>query len=227
MVSHFAVKLELNKGVNKMAILGKGGYDSPENKKRREKKEFLEKEEKEQRRRKRSQAVEKTAKERDEMLVKDVKSIKDVAKGGKDFIKLIGKGAKNVGKGIRQAVAPTPEEKKQIAEMKRLHMKQVKEQNIKDRAEKIKREKARRAGAPDSEGKYVYDAVLRDRQNKIKPKNLKKTLSNKKVAQVMKDQVDAMKKQDAKRGAKETKEEGIGSFKVGGPILDRNYLKGR
>ena len=43
----------------------------------------------------------------------------------------------------------------------------------------------------------------------------------------MKDQVDAMKKQDAKRGAKETKEEGIGSFKVGGPILDRNYLKGR
>ena len=118
MVSHFAVKLELNKGVNKMAILGKGGYDSPENKKRREKKEFLEKEEKEQRRRKRSQAVEKTAKERDEMLVKDVKSIKDVAKGGKDFIKLIGKGAKNVGKGIRQAVAPTPEEKKQYRRLR-------------------------------------------------------------------------------------------------------------
>tara|TARA_R100000995_G_C3473618_1_gene119646 strand:- start:168 stop:782 length:615 start_codon:yes stop_codon:yes gene_type:complete len=204
-----------------MAILGKGGYDSPENKKRREKKEFLEKEEKEQRRRKKS------AKEKDRLLVKDVKSVKDVTKGGKDFLKDLSQGAKNVGKNIRQAVAPTPEEKKQIAEMKRLHMKRVKERNIKDRAERIKREKAIRAGAPDSEGKYVYDAVLRDRQDKIKPKNLKKTLSDKKVAQVMKDQVDAMKKQDAKRGAKETKEEGIGSFKVGGLILDRNYLKGK
>ena len=43
MVSHFAVKLELNKGANKMAIFGKGGYDSPENEKEEKKKKLLKK----------------------------------------------------------------------------------------------------------------------------------------------------------------------------------------
>ena len=227
MVSHFAVKLELNKGANKMAIFGKGGYDSPENEKRREKKEAVKKKEKKEKQQKINERIEKRAKETDTMLTKDVKGIKDIAKGGKDFIREIKKGAKNV----KRAFAPTPAEKKLDDKTKAQYMKLV-EKRFKEKTKKAQKEyKARKAGAPDNKPSAnsggVYKAVRREAEKKIKPSSLKSTLSDKKVAKVMTDQVNAMKKQAAKRGAKETKEEGIGNFKVGGPIMDRNYLKGK
>ena len=220
MVSHFAVKLELNKGANKMAIFGKGGYDSPENEKRREKKEAVEKKEKKEKQQKFEERARKRAKEKGTMLTKDVKGIKDIAKGGKDFIGELKRGAGL----LKRAYAPTPAEKKEDDKNKAQYMKLV-EKRFKEKTKKAQKEyKARKAGAPDNKGKYVYDAVRREAQEKIKPRSLKSTLSDKKVAKVMTDQVDAMKKQDAKRGAKE---EGTGNFKAGGPIMDRNYLKGR
>ena len=227
MVSHFAVKLELNKGANKMAIFGKGGYDSPENEKRREKKEAVEKKEKKEKQQKFEERARKRAKEKGTMLTKDVRSIKDIAKGGKDFIGELKKGAKN----IKRAYAPTPAEKKEDDKNKAQYRKILLKRNIEANNERIKRTKARKAGAPDNKPAAnsggVYKAVRREAEKKIKPRSLKSTLSDKKVAKVMTDQVDAMKKQAAKRGAKETKEEGTGNFKAGGPIMDRNYLKGR
>jgi hypothetical protein len=204
------VKLELNKGVNKMAIFGKGGYDSPENKKRIEKKEAVIKKEKEkklQEYRKRQVA---SAKESDTMLVKDIKSFKDLAKGGNDVVR-----------DFKRAFAPTAAEKKEEAEMRPRYMEQLEKRNKEEGIEYRKKRKAQKAGAPDNTGKYVYDAVIRERQKKIKPSSLISTTNPQKVAKTMKDQVDAMKKQDAKRGAEETKE-----MKHGG-LVDRNYLKGR
>ena len=224
MVLHFAVKLELNKGVNKMGLFSKGGYDSPENKKRRETKEAVEKKEKEEKQQKINERIEKRAREKGITLVKDVKGIKDVAKGGKEFLKELHQGAKNVNQAIKRGWSPTPEQKEEDEKRKAQYMEQVREQQKKKWAKIQKKLKAQKAGAPDSKGKYVYDAVRREAQKKIKPSHLTSTTDPKKVAKTMTDQVDAMKKQAAKRGAKE---EGIGSFKVGGIVHDRNYLKGR
>ena len=199
MASLFVVKLELNKGANKMAIFGKGGYDSPENKKRIKTKKFIEEDKKEQGRRRNKIAAEKRAKEKGTMLVKDVKGIKDIAKGGKDFINEIKKGAKR----IKQEILPTPKEKIENDKTKAQYMKQSKERRQKENKEMQKRNKAKRAGAPDSKGKYVYDAVKRENRKKIMPKHLKGSKNPKKVAKTMTDQVEAMK------------------------MVDRNYLKGR
>ena len=207
MVSHFAVKLELNKGANKMAIFGKGGYDSPENKKRREKKEAVIKKEEE--------------KKRPSKVIATTGYKEDLKK----FVtKEVPETAKNVKKAFRRAMFKTPAEEKEDKETKKAFRKQMQKNRLKKSLERQKNIKAQKAGAPDNKGKYVYDAVRRENQKKIKPRSLKSTLSDKKVAKVMTDQVDAMKKQDAKRGAKE---EGTGNFKAGGPIMDRNYLKGR
>ena len=210
-----------------MGIFGKGGYDSPENKKRIKTKKFIEEDKKEQGRRRNKIAAEKRAKEKGTMLVKDVKGIKDIAKGGKDFIGELKRGAGL----LKRAYAPTPAEKKEDDKNKAQYRKILLKRNIEANNERIKRTKARKAGAPDNKPAAnsggVYKAVRREAQKEIKPRSLKSTLSDKKVAKVMTDQVDAMKKQAAKRGAKETKEEGTGNFKAGGPIMDRNYLKGR
>ena len=90
MAQLFVVKLELNKGVNKM---------TDENKKF---KDFKEKDDAEQKRRKARIAAEKRNKEKGYMLTKDVKSIKDVAKGGKDLAKEIKKGVKNIKKQMNE-----------------------------------------------------------------------------------------------------------------------------
>ena len=228
MVSHFAVKLELNKGANKMGLFSKGGYDSPENKKRRETKKSVEKKEKEEKQQKINERIEKRAREKNITLVKDVKGIKDVDKGGKEFLKELHQGAKNVNQAIKRGWSPTPEQKEEDEKRKAQHTEQVREQQKKKWAKIHKKHKAQKAGAPDNEPSAnsggVYKAVRREAQKKIKPSHLTSTTDPKKVAKTMTDQVDAMKKQAAKRGAKE---EGIGSFKVGGIVHDRNYLKGR
>ena len=225
MVSHFAVKLELNKGANKMAIFGKGGYDSPENKKRREAKKEVEYKEIRQAE-KNVDAYKERMKDRAKKRTPAEKSYGESIK--KFVTKEVPETAKNVKKAFRRAMFKTPAEKKEDKETKKAFKEQMQRNRLKDNKEFQKKNKARKAGAPDNKAKsYVYDAVRRDAQKKIKPRSLKSTLSDKKVAKVMTDQVDAMKKQAAKRGAKETKEEGIGNFKAGGPIMDRNYLKGR
>jgi hypothetical protein len=207
-----------------MGLFSKGGYDSPENKKRRETKKSVEKKEKEEKQQKMEERARKRAKERGTMLAKDVKSIKDIAKGGKDFLKELHQGAKNVSQDIKRVWSPTPAQEKEDEKRKTQYMERVREQQKKKWSKIQKNVKAQKAGAPDSKGKYVYDAVRREAQKKIKPSHLTSTTDPKKVANTMTDQVDAMKKQAAKRGAKE---EGIGSFKVGGIVHDRNYLKGR
>ena len=55
-----------------------------------------------QEKRKNKIAAEKRAKEKGYMLTKDVKSIKDVAKGGKDLAKEIKKGVKNIKKQMNE-----------------------------------------------------------------------------------------------------------------------------
>ena len=214
MVLHFAVKLELNKGANKMGIFGKGGYDSPENEKRREKKEAVEKKEKKEKRP--SKVIATTG------YKEDLK---------KFITEEVPETAKNTKKAFRRAFFKTPAEKKEDKETKKAFIKQMEKNRLKKSLERQKNIKAKKAGAPD--GKvirqnkaplYIHDAVKRANDKKIKPSSLKSKLSDKKVVKVMTDQVDAMKKQAEKRSAKE---EGIGSFKAGGPIMDRNYLKGR
>jgi hypothetical protein len=104
---------------------------------------------------------------------------------------------------IKRVFAPTKKQKAENAKTKNLFMKQVREKE-KEKVKKIqKKMKAQKAGAPDSKGRYVYDAVKRANANKIMPKHLKSTKNPKKVAKTMTDQVEAMK------------------------MVDRNYLKGR
>ena len=104
---------------------------------------------------------------------------------------------------IKRVFAPTKKQKAEDAETKKRFMKQAREKE-KAKVEKIQRKmKAQRAGAPDSKGRYVYDAVKRANAEKIKPKHLKSTRNPEKVAKTMTDQVEAMK------------------------MVDRNYLKGR
>jgi len=104
---------------------------------------------------------------------------------------------------IKRVFAPTKKQKTEDAETKKRFMKQAREKE-KAKVKKIQRKmKAQRAGAPDSKGRYVYDAVKRANAEKIQPKHLKSTKNPKKVAKTMTDQVEAMK------------------------MVDRNYLKGR
>jgi len=187
-----------------MGIFGKGGYDSPENEKRREKKEAVEKKEKKEKRP--SKVIATTG------YKEDLK---------KFITKEVPETAKNTKKAFRRAFFKTPAEKKEDKETKKAFIKQMEKNRLKKSLERQKNIKAKKAGAPDN------NAKRRDIEKTIKPSSLKSKLSDKKVVKVMTDQVDAMKKQAEKRSAKETKEEGIGSFKVGGLVMDRNYLKGR
>ena len=106
-------------------------------------------------------------------------------------------------KDIKRAFAPTEKQKKENDKTKAQYIKQSKERRKKEAKEYQKRYKAKRAGAPDSKGKYVYDAVKRENRKKIMPKHLKGSTNSKKVAKTMTDQVEAMK------------------------MVDRNYLKGK
>ena len=104
---------------------------------------------------------------------------------------------------IKRVFAPTKKQKAEDAETKQRFIKQAREKE-KAKVKKAQRKmKAQRAGAPDSKGRYVYDAVKRANAEKIKPKHLKSTKNPKKLAKTMTDQVEAMK------------------------MVDRNYLKGR
>jgi hypothetical protein len=50
--------------------------------------------------------------------------------------------------------------------MRARYMEQLEKRNKEEGIEYIKKRKAQKAGAPDNTGKYVYDAVIRERQKR-------------------------------------------------------------